>query len=117
MLVQKTTRSSRTCRDFIFGIAVAGLVALVASDLRADLDKEDLDEKAKAELDGGGHDPSRPEHENLLDAGEKNLKEINRLLKEIQDQLANKQTGAATQAKQSDAVKKLEQLIKDLGKG
>lgn len=107
-------RQVRRSLAVVAGVAFATSVAVI--EVRADLEKEDLEEKTRAEL-GGEHEHDRPEHENLLEKGQKNLEEINRLLKEIQDQLSKQQTGGATQAKQSEAVKKMEQLIKDLGKG
>lgn len=100
--------------------AVAGIVWMASPLVRADLEKEDIEKKAQPALDDDLHDHDQShqaEHADLLERGEKNLQEINRLLDEIQNGLRAKQTGAATQAKQAEAIKKMEELIKTLGKG
>jgi hypothetical protein len=100
-------------------LLVAVLVLFGAQDVLAEKDAEERnaerEKAARPEL--GGDDAHRDEHARLLKTGEENLAEINRLLEEIQKNLSEKETGAATQAKQAAAVEKMEGLIKEMGKG
>jgi len=76
------------------------------------------DAEARPSLGGEGIvDPHAEEHERLLKDGEENLKEIQRLLDEIKGNLAQKNTGKATQAKQREAVERMNKLVTDLAKG
>jgi hypothetical protein len=102
------------------GVVLGGGI-LIAAALPADIDprKEQGGEEKKARpvLDrgeGGEHDEY---HRRLAMEGEETLKEINKLLDEIQKNLAGKKTDAATQAKQKAAVERMEELIKSLSKG
>lgn len=108
----------------VFGLTVlAGSLAyglLPYGIARAEFDKEA--ERAKKEkqikpvLEGQDEQGHEDYHRRLAKEGEENLKEINRLLDEIQKNMAQKNTGAATQEKQRQAVERMESLIKELGK-
>ena len=95
------------------GVASAD-VGVPPADLEGEKLKEKQEKKLQPALDGEDH---AREHSNLLKQGEENLKEINRLLEEIQNNLSQKNTGKATQEKQAAAVKRMEELIKQLSKG
>ena len=89
--------------------------------LAADFDGEKENEKArkamKPELKGGGDDEDHMDyHRRVVKEGEENLKEINRLLEEVQTNLAQKQTGSGTQERQKQVIERLDKLIKELGK-
>ena len=86
----------------------------VASDLDKEAEKEKAEKQAKPAMDGQTHEDF---HRRLAMEGQENLKEINRLLDEIQKNLGQKETGAATQEKQRRTVERMESLIKELGKG
>jgi hypothetical protein len=73
--------------------------------------------KARPVLDKGEGEGHEEYHRRLATEGEETLKEINRLLDEIQKNLAGKQTDSGTQAKQKAAVERMEELIKSLSKG
>jgi uncharacterized FlaG/YvyC family protein len=80
--------------------------------------REGQDEKAKEKdlepvLDKGDHEEY---HQRLAKEAEENLKEINRLLEEIQKNLGDKQTGAATQDRQKRVVERLQELVRELEK-
>ncbi len=100
-------------------ILAAFTLACLDSPVVADLDRDELNEKeeaeAKPELGGiGGSDDATDQYENLARRGEKNLREINRLLEEIQNNLGERNTGQQTQEKQKQAVQRLEKLIQEL---
>ncbi|MCZ6795864.1 MAG: hypothetical protein O7J95_19825 [Planctomycetota bacterium] len=104
-------------------VAAAFSLALGPS-LRAEVDKEKRDaeeKKARPELehDRGGRDRDSHKafHEKLLSEGEENLEEIRRLLDDIQNNLAQKNTGSSTQSQQKKAVQRMKDLIKKLSDG
>jgi hypothetical protein len=107
-------------RSIARGVALGGSI-IFASALPAEIDPhkgegEDA-KKARPELDRGEGEGHEEYHRRLAMEGEETLKEINRLLDEIQKNLAGKKTDAATQAKQKAAVERMDELIKALSKG
>jgi len=107
-------------------VSLSLLAALPLLPLGAEVDREaeaeaqaEKEKEARPELDheGGGGDSHREFHEKLAREGEENLKEIQKLLEEINGQLAQKNTGDATQAKQRQAVERMKHLIDELSKG
>ena len=104
-------------RTGFFGAATTAFL-FSPSALRADLDKESKDKKDEKEarpvMDGDEHEEY---HRQLIETGEKNLAEIQKLLDEIQKNLSDKQTGASTQERQKEVSERLEKLIKELEKG
>ena len=102
-----------------FSCVVCALVfvALPATGLLGDLDKEELKKKQEAEARPSLGDQEGDDfYKNLAREGEKNLREINELIEKIQGDLANKSTGGETQKMQQQAVQKLEQLIREIAK-
>src|SRR4029450_1508061 len=63
--------------------------------------------------EGEGHEDY---HRRVVKEGEENLKEIQRLLDEIEKNLAQKKTDPATQAKQKQVVERMNKLIEEIGK-
>ncbi len=85
--------------------------------LRGDLDKEDIRKKQEGEAKPSLNDANGEDfYRNLARKGEKNLREINELLENIQKDLSRKNTGGETQTKQRQAVEKLERLIEEIAK-
>ncbi|HLU47566.1 MAG TPA: hypothetical protein VK116_05760, partial [Planctomycetota bacterium] len=68
---------------------------------------------ARPELDRSGGSGGDLQS-NLIDEGKKNLEEIQRLLDEVRGRLSEKDTGAETQTKQTEASQKLQKLIEKL---
>lgn len=101
-----------TCASATFTIAA---IFLAPGLVTADLEKEDLEKKqqevSKPEL-GQTENPQQK----VAKKGAENLAEINRLLDEVKDNLANKNTGTATQEKQQKAVNQLEELIQEIAR-
>jgi hypothetical protein len=64
--------------------------------------------------DAGDHEKL---HQKLAEDGKANLAQIAELMKKIQSDLAEKQTGENTQSRQNEVVRKLDELIDRLGKG
>ena len=96
--------------------AVLTLTALLLTPglVTADLDKEDLEKKeeeAKPVLDQG-----EDLQQKVAKKGVENLAEINRLLDEVKNDLANKNTGSGTQDKQRKAINQLEDLIQEIAR-
>jgi guanylate kinase len=96
-------------------------LALTASGAfaRADIDKDEeakkkLKEAEKAAPAGETHEEL---HRRLADEGKKNLDEIARLMEKIRGDLSKKQTGEATQNEQKEVLKRIQELIDQLGKG
>lgn len=90
-----------------------------AGSSRADITPEEVERKKAEErkllpaLDRPGQkDP----YEDLAAQGEENLKEIQRLLDEIQRNLSREDTGASTQGKQAEAAEKMQSLLEKLEK-
>jgi hypothetical protein len=84
---------------------------------RAEGEREKLEKGAKPELDHEDSDEvgeHRDQHAKLVKEGEENLKEIRRLLDEIQKELAGRKTDAGLQARQREAVQKMEELVRKL---
>lgn len=118
-------------RSFIAGgvLASAFLVADVEKLRPEGREKEEGAENGKGAKPGveigkpgeDGQDQDEAEHMKLhrqLEAeGEKNLKEIARLMEKIRNDLSQKQTGDATQGSQKEVVKKIEDLIDKINKG
>ena len=73
--------------------------------------KEKKAEELEPALEGG---KEAELHERLVREGENNLKEIQKLLDQVQKDLADKETGSSTQEKQKQVLERLEKLIKDL---
>jgi len=100
---------------------------LVSGFLWAEVDRSRLKEKQEkpgVELGKPGEaegEKARKEHEklhqDLAREGKANLQEIARLMKMIQNNLAQKQTGQATQTEQKEVVIKIQKLIEKLEKG
>ena len=104
----------------VFGAALLFLALPMV--LRAELDKDDVEKAPDIETSEDSSDDPRGDshddlHEKIRGDGEKNLKEILRLMDEIENQLAGKKTGSATQKKQRKAIKKINELIEQLSKG
>ena len=104
------------------GLLVASglvLVAICPAKLGAEVDKDrevekkEIEKKARPELDDRGHEEF---HRRQIEEGEGNLKEIQRLLDEIQNGLSAKETGEGTQTRQKEVVKRLDELIKGFSK-
>ena len=89
-----------------------GLLAEI--DPRKDSDGEA--KKPRAELDKGEGEGHEDYHRRVVKEGEENLKEIQRLLDEIEKNLAQKKTDPATQAKQKQVVERMNKLIEEIGK-
>ena len=89
-----------------------GLLAEI--DPRKDADGEA--KKPKPELDRGEGEGHEDYHRRVVKEGEENLKEIQRLLDEIEKSLAQKKTDPATQAKQKQVVERMQKLIEEIGK-
>ena len=106
----------RTLAAFSCACLLVGLTA----PLYADIDKDDLEKitPKKGTLEGqeggGGH---QEVHERLEKEAKENLDEIARLMEKIRDDLSQKKTGPATQSRQKDVLKKLDELIAKIGKG
>jgi len=102
----------------LIGLLTAFVLLVGSWTVRAELDKDDLEKAPDIKT---SEDPEADPHEKLHDKirsdGEANMKEILRLMDEIQNDLAGKKTGAATQDKQRKTIKKIEELIDKLGKG
>ena len=76
-----------------------------------DATKEDGEKELKPTLDReGGEDYLRQ----VVKEGEENLKEINKLLDEVQKNLASKETGSPTQEKQKNVVERMNKLLENL---
>ena len=56
-------------------------------------------------------------HQRLEKESRENLKEISRLMEQVQNSLAKKNTGAATQKQEKDVIQKIDGLIKKISKG
>ncbi len=69
------------------------------------------DEKLRPVLEQGG---AEKRLRDVIEEGKANLQEIQRLLDEIEKNLAAKATGQATQEKQARVVEKMEELLKQL---
>jgi hypothetical protein len=102
-------------KNGISGLLAVGLLFSPVS-LWAELDKDEVDKqeakKVLPELGGDSADYQR----RLIEEGEKNLEEINKLLDQIQKGMAARQTGGAVQGKQAEVVERLDKLIENLGK-
>ena len=104
-------------RPSLLALAVLAL-AFWSPALRADLDKADKDAKESKEAKPAlGEDEHDAEHHKIIEEGKKNLEEIDRLLKEIQENLGSKDTSPKTQARQQEVVDRLNKLIAELEKG
>ena len=107
---------SRTLAAF----ACACLLFALNTSLDADIDQDDLEKitpkqgNLEGQHGGGGHEEV---HEKLEKEAKENLDEIARLMELIRDDLSQKKTGAATQGRQKDVLKKLDKLITKIGKG
>jgi len=103
------------------------LFVLASGFLWAEIDRSRLKEKQEkpgVELGKPGEpggEQAREDHEklhqDLAKEGKANLQEIARLMKKIQNNLAQKETGMATQTEQGEVVKKIQELIEKLEKG
>ena len=118
-------RGKKECRmKRLFEKNVCGLTALVGvltygmarAEFDKDAEKAKKEKEAKPVMEGQDEQSHEDFHRRLAKEGEENLKEINRLLDEIQKSMAQKETGAGTQEKQRRAVERMESLIKELGK-
>src|SRR5688572_8280853 len=90
-----------------------GLLAEI--DPRKDAGGEEA-KKPRPELDRGDGEGHEDYHRRVVKEGEENLKEIQRLLDEIEKNLAQKKTDPATQAKQKQVVERMNKLIEEIGK-
>jgi len=109
--------SALRCTSALIACVGISLSLGLTSHVRADLDKEEIKKKANAEAEPSLGDPNDGDfHKTLAKKGEENLREINRLLEDVQNNLANKKTGGDTQKKQQQATQRLEQLIEELAK-
>lgn len=90
------------------------LLDIRPKDLQGEKQKADGKEEPKPELIGGDENEDEATHARLAREGEATLQEINKLLEEIQKNLANKDTSSGTQEKQKQSVERLEKLIKEL---
>jgi TolA-binding protein len=109
----------RLYQKSVCGLTVlAGLFAssMARADLDKDAEKAKKDKEIRPVMEGQDEQGHEDYHRQLAKEGEENLKEINRLLDEIQKSMAQKETGAGTQEKQRRAVERMESLIKELGK-
>jgi hypothetical protein len=68
-------------------------------------------EVGKPGEDGNKADDPEAIHQKLEAEARENLKEINRLMDKVRNDLAQKQTGEPTQAQQRDVVRKIQELI------
>lgn len=75
--------------------------------------REGRAKEARPALDRGGPEKRLSE---VIEEGKANLREIQKLLDEIEKNLATKATGAPTQEKQARVVKKLDELLQELEK-
>jgi hypothetical protein len=87
-------------------------------------DPKKSDEKPAPEMGepGKGGRVTTPEehealHKKLAAESEANLKEIQKLMEKVQQNLSQKQTGDSTQNDQREVVKRLQELIDKVGKG
>ncbi len=73
---------------------------------------------AEREAEAGEKGPDLPQGDSqqakVIKEGKQNLDEIRRMLEEIQNDLADKKTGGATQKQQKAVVKKMNQLIEKI---
>lgn len=116
--------ASRSLHRFLYrtlaAFSCACLLIGLTAPLHADIDKDDLEKitPKKGNLEeqhgGGGH---QEVHEKLEKEAKENLDEIARLMELIRGDLSQKKTGAATQSRQKDVLKKLDELITKIGKG
>ena len=98
-------------------LSLALFIIAAPRTLHADLDKEELKKKQEAEAKPSLDDADGEDfYKNLARQGEKNLREINELLKKVQKDLSRKSTGEETQKLQRQAVEKLERLIQEIAK-
>jgi len=107
-------------RNGIWGAVAVGLLFSPVA-LWAELDKDDVEKKEAKEIrPGGDFEPVGGDSEDyqrrLIEEGEKNLEEINKLLDQIQKGMAGRKTGTGVQGKQQEVVERLEKLIVNLGK-
>jgi len=121
----------RILRAVISVLAAGGVIAV--GGLFADIDRDQAREKAGAGGPGkkeGQLEPAQGKpgtrigigeheaiHRQLEEEGERNLREIARLMEKIQNNLSQKETGDATQTDQQEVVRKIQELIDKLGKG
>jgi hypothetical protein len=101
-------------RNCVWIFFVAGFF-LSPSVLLAELDKDAVEKKEATEILpelGNSEDYQR----RLIEEGEKNLGEINKLLDQIQEGMAGRKTGTLVQGKQKEVVERLDKLIENLGK-
>lgn len=98
------------------------LLSLSVASSRADLDrakKAGEEKEARPELERGARPGQSHEdyHRQLIEEGKSNLAQIQKLLDEIQGDLAQRQTGSETQQKQQQVVERLTRLIEEMAKG
>ena len=99
------------------GLALALVAILLAPrPVSADLDKDDIEKKEQEAAKPALGNDEGDLQQRVAKKGEENLREINRLLDEVKNDLANKNTGSGTQKKQRRAVSQLEELIQEIAK-
>src|SRR5688572_1691788 len=104
----------RTVRAGLCAALLAAPFTLLA-EIDPRKEKEDDARKPRPQLDRGEGEGHEDYHRRVVKEGEENLKEIQRLLDEIEKNLAQKKTDPATQQKQKQVVERMNQLIEEIG--
>ena len=102
-------------------VLLAVFAVVSSAGVRAEVGRERSEAKpddARPELDGRRHEGEGLDafEDRVSREGEKNLREIQKLLDEIQNRLGGQKTGAQTQSRQREALERMTRLIEELDK-